>query len=119
MPPGGLDHPHDAGIVFSLLHSALWIGGLVLLAWILWRWLGPRLRQQATPLFGRAPMPPQPEPSPLERLRVRFAAGEIDATTFEQMRERLQASYQPSGSPFSSMPPNGMPEQPGSSSPLI
>ena len=29
----------------------------------------------------------------LETLRQRYAAGEIDAVTFEQMRERLEASY--------------------------
>ncbi len=32
-------------------------------------------------------------PSALEILRQRYASGEIDATTFEQMRERLEASY--------------------------
>src|SRR5205085_5542551 len=41
-------------------------------------------------IFGIAP----PDASPLEILRQRYAAGEIDAVTFEQMRERLEASYQ-------------------------
>ena len=40
-------------------------------------------------IFGIAP----PDASPLEILRQRYAAGEIDAVTFEQMRERLEASY--------------------------
>ncbi len=34
------------------------------------------------------------EVSALEILRQRYAAGEIDTLTFEQMRERLMASYQ-------------------------
>jgi uncharacterized membrane protein len=34
------------------------------------------------------------DPPALEILRQRYAAGEIDAITFEQMRERLEASYQ-------------------------
>jgi hypothetical protein len=36
---------------------------------------------------------PPAYPSALEILRRRYAAGEIDAGTFEQMRERLEASY--------------------------
>ena len=35
----------------------------------------------------------------LETLRQRYAAGEIDAVTFEQMRERLEASYSHSEPP--------------------
>jgi uncharacterized membrane protein len=100
---GGHGGPDGFGILFSLLHTAIWIGALLLLAWILWRWLGPRLRSGGTPLFFHTPAPP----SPMERLRLRYAAGEIDETTFEQMRERLQATYQSGGR--GSAPPQGQP----------
>jgi putative membrane protein len=35
------------------------------------------------------------QPSALEILRQRYARGEIDATTYQQMRERLEASSRP------------------------
>ena len=44
---------------------------------------------------GRPPFQPV-QPSALEILRQRYARGEIDAVTYEQMRERLQASSGPS-----------------------
>ncbi len=34
-------------------------------------------------------------PDALEILRQRYASGEIDATTFDQMRERLESSGRP------------------------
>ena len=67
-------------VVGSLFFLAL----LGLLIWGLVRWLG-----------SRAPTPTMPPAengrSALEILRQRYARGEIDATTFEQMRERLEA----------------------------
>ena len=39
---------------------------------------------------------PPVQPSAMEILRQRFARGEIDAATFEQMRERLESSSGPS-----------------------
>ncbi len=41
----------------------------------------------------RGPVPPVPPQSAMEILRQRYARGEIDATTFDQMRERLEGSY--------------------------
>ena len=38
---------------------------------------------------------PPVQPSALEILRQRYARGEIDATTYEQMRERLETSTGP------------------------
>ncbi len=39
---------------------------------------------------------PPVQPSAMEILRQRYARGEIDATTFDQMRERLESSSGPS-----------------------
>ncbi len=101
-PPAGMHGgPDGFGMLFGLLHTALWVGALILLAWILWRWLGPRLRGRGTPLFFAPPV------SPLERLRMRYAAGEIDETTFQQMRECLQTTYQPGGQ--ANTPPQAQP----------
>lgn len=72
----------------------LWIALLGVLVWALLRWLdrranGARPQGPATPAHG---------PSALEILQQRFARGEIDAATFEQMRERLEgsATHEPS-----------------------
>ena len=56
----------------------LWIAILVILVWALIRWW-----ERREPISG---------PSALEILRQRYARGEIDTATFEQMRERLQAT---------------------------
>ena len=66
----------------------LWIALLVVLVWALIRWLTTKTtiappQDSATPVGG---------PSALEILRQRYARGEIDTATFEQMRERLAAS---------------------------
>ena len=54
------------------------------------RWMayGPRM-----PFY--TPGTPFTQPSALEILCQRYARGEIDATTYEQMRERLEASSRP------------------------
>jgi putative membrane protein len=66
----------------------LWIALLVVLVWALIRWLNTKTtvappQDSATPVGG---------PSALEILRQRYARGEIDMATFEQMQERLAAS---------------------------
>jgi uncharacterized membrane protein len=70
------------------LGSLLWLGLLALIIFALARAFSrPRASvppPMATPAAGGG--------SAVELLRRRYAAGEIDATTFEQMLERLVAS---------------------------
>jgi putative membrane protein len=69
------------GMVFWNL---LWLGFLALLIWLLVHWLARAITSH--------PHDRAPQPSALEILCQRYARGEIDTTTFEQMRERLEAS---------------------------
>ncbi len=76
------------GMLLMLLSMALWIALLVVLVWAVIRWLDRRTAPSnpthtSTPSIG---------PSALEILNQRYARGEIDTVTFEQMRERLEAS---------------------------
>lgn len=61
----------------------LWIGLIVWFGCNAARWFGSRNR--------RGPF----EPNALEILRQRYARGEIDGTTFDHMRERLEGSARP------------------------
>lgn len=76
--------------LLMMLGMLIWVVLVVVLAWAAIRWLS-----------GRTPSPtrdersmPSDERSALEILQQRYARGEIDATTFEQMRERLEASME-------------------------
>ena len=75
-------------MLLSALSTLFWVALLLGLAWVLLRWIIPYLMPMIAEIFGTAPA----GPSALEILRQRYAAGEIDAVTFEQMRERLEAS---------------------------
>jgi putative membrane protein len=66
---------------------------LVLLGLLIWG-VVRRFSARHTP-FYRPGVPPV-QPSAMEILRQRYARGEIDAVTFDQMRERLEASGGPS-----------------------
>lgn len=70
-----------------LLNAAVWIALIGLLIWFL-VWAVGRLFTRPSPASGHldAGLPA------LEILRQRYARGEIDETTFERMRERLEAS---------------------------
>lgn len=74
------------GWLLMSLGSILWIALLVILVWALIRWLTGKMASPSQP-----PTPVR-NISAMEILRQRYARGEIDTVTFEQMRERLEAS---------------------------
>lgn len=74
------------GMFLMLLSMLLWVLVIGLLVWALARWLLPRSSS-----VGGPPSTPMGL-SAIEILRQRYARGEIDAATFEQMRERLEGS---------------------------
>jgi putative membrane protein len=74
------------GMLLMLLSMLLWVAVIALVVWALIRWLAPRAPGSGWP--GAGPT----GPSAIEILRQRYARGEIDTTTFEQMRERLEGS---------------------------
>ncbi len=76
------------GIGFWPLLPLLWIGMIIFFCWGAGRWFGWRGRHGPI----SAPFVEPFEPTALEILRRRYARGEIDAITFDQMRERLESS---------------------------
>ncbi len=76
------------GMFLMMLSMTLWIALLVVLAWALIRWIDRR----TTVSPPQEPAVPTSGPSAMEMLRQRYARGEIDTTTFEQMQECLTAS---------------------------
>ena len=69
-----------------ILGNVLWLVLLGLLIWASIRWLGNRLTTNIHHSVGGS--------SALEILRQRYARGEIDTVTFEQMKERLDATME-------------------------
>ncbi len=78
---------YDFGWGGMLLIAILWIALLVVLVWALIRWISGRTTTPVPPYTSAPPT----GPSALEILRQRYARGEIDTATFEQMREQLEA----------------------------
>ncbi len=79
------------GMLLMSLGSVLWIALMVVLVWALIRWINSRTTTSVPPYTGAPPV----GPSALEILRQRYARGEIDTATFEQMREQLEAPSPP------------------------
>jgi putative membrane protein len=84
---------HGFGFLLPLLFlgKLFWLVLLAVLIGLLIRRFSFRYRQAP---FYQNNVPPV-QPSALEILSQRYARGEIDATTFEQMRERLQGTSGP------------------------
>ncbi len=78
--------------LWNIFWIVFWIALLSLVIWGLVHWLGNR---GASPFQPWTTRQPPAESSALELLRQRYARGEIDGATFDQMRERLEASYGP------------------------
>lgn len=76
------------GMLLMMLGSVLWIALLVALVWALINWLTRKSSATVPPSTGTTPS----APTALEILQQRYARGEIDAATFDQMREHLGAS---------------------------
>jgi putative membrane protein len=99
MRPGYFLHYHGFGWFFwphllgAGLMSLFWLGLLGLLIWAALRLLRGR---PGPPADARVPRWSSPTPpsgmTATEILRQRYARGEIDAVTFQQMMERLQAT---------------------------
>jgi len=89
---------HGLWLVLPLLFLGrfFWIVILALLIGLAIRrfGFGHRYAPYAQAPFYRYNVPPTQQ-SALEVLRQRYARGEIDAATFDQMRERIQASEGP------------------------
>jgi uncharacterized membrane protein len=83
------------GLLFLLpllfVAKFFWIVILVLLIGLMVRRFSFRHAYRYAYHYGT----PTAQPSALDILRQRYARGEIDAVTFEQMRERLEASGGP------------------------
>src|SRR5712692_1513157 len=76
------------GWLLMSIGMVLWIALLVVLVWAVIRWL-----ERKTSTSGpQETSIPASGPSALEILQQRYVRGEIDTATFEQTRERLEAS---------------------------
>jgi hypothetical protein len=77
-------------MLFSALNTLFLVALFIGLIWALMRLIMPSIRPMMKDIFGIT----STDISALEILRRRYASGEIDVVMFEQMRERLIASYQ-------------------------
>ena len=78
-------HGWLSALPLMLLGFVFWIALIATIIWALSHWLN-------APGMPPVAYHPVNSPSALEILSQRYARGEIDTNTFEQMRERLQAT---------------------------
>ena len=88
---GGFGPGPDPSLVLTALSTVLWIIVFIGIAWMLLLWVLPYVKPIIANFLGSPPS----ELSALDVLRQRYAAGEIDAETFAQMRKQIVGSYQP------------------------
>ena len=74
------------GMLLMLLGTLLVLALLAVLVWAVLRFVTGKT---TTPVLPSTGVPPT-SPSAIEILNQRYARGEIDTTTYEQMRERLE-----------------------------
>ena len=78
------------GFLMMSVWALVWLALFGLVIWAIMRGLLSHSQPTLPPQSGVHP--PREEPSALEVLRRRYARGEIDAETFEAMREHLNGS---------------------------
>jgi uncharacterized membrane protein len=81
----------ESSMFLSTLGTIFWIAMLVIIVYAMLRLILPYVRPLRTNVQHRIPS----GLTSLDLLRERYIAGEIDAETFAQVRERLVASYGP------------------------
>ena len=85
-----------AWFLFTIVGRLFWLALIIAGSIFLVRYVRSRSQMRAPFAFYQAPYQPQGTPRPeqqlsaMEILRQRYARGEIDTATYEQMRERLQ-----------------------------
>ncbi len=73
------------GWILMTFGMVLWVALLVVMGWAIIRWLDSKITRPTLPSAGT----PVAGPSALEILQQRYARGEIDTPTYEQMRAQL------------------------------
>lgn len=76
------------GWILMTFGMVLWVALLVVMGWAIIRWLDSKITRPNTPSTGT----PVLGPSAHEILQQRYARGEIETATYQQMRVRFTAS---------------------------